>query len=122
LQQQATVKKPTPQAQQKRKPETEIKFTLPAVAKPLSGNLKDIETIKNLYIGMDRWTIICRIVKLEYNELISKQGKDTKVLNLELMDRAGMKISGTFFSDAAKEFSSYLVKDRVYKISQGQIR
>ncbi len=95
---------------------------MPAVAKPLSGNLKDIETIKNLYIGMDRWTIICRIVKLEYNELISKQGKDTKVLNLELMDRAGMKISGTFFSDAAKEFSSYLVKDRVYKISQGQIR
>lgn len=51
-----------------------------------------------------------------------KSGKDTKVLNLELMDRTGMKISGAFFGEAAKEFKDYLVKDRVYKISQAQIR
>lgn len=72
---------------------------------------------------MDRWIIICRIVKMEYSEFISKKtGKDTKVLNLELMDRTGMKISGAFFGEAAKEFNNYLVKDRVYKISHGQIR
>lgn len=72
---------------------------------------------------MDRWTIVCRIVKLEYNEFVSKKTqKDTKVLNIELMDRTGMKIAGVFFGDAAVKFKDYLVKDRVYKISQGQIR
>ncbi len=38
------------------------------------------------------------------------------------MDRTGMKISGAFFGQAAKDFNTRLVKDRVYKISQGQIR
>jgi hypothetical protein len=51
-----------------------------------------------------------------------KTNKDTKVLNIELMDRTGMKISGAFFGEAALQFKDYLVKDRVYKISQGQIR
>jgi hypothetical protein len=51
-----------------------------------------------------------------------KTQKDTKVLNIELMDRTGMKIAGVFFGDAAVKFKDYLVKDRVYKISQGQIR
>lgn len=52
---------------------------------------------------MDRWTIVCRIVKKEYKEFISKKtGKQTKTLNVELMDRAGMKISGVFFSDSAE--------------------
>ena len=47
---------------------------------------------------MDRWTIVCRIVKMDYSEFVSKKtGKDTKVLNVELMDRIGMKISGAFF-------------------------
>ncbi len=71
----------------------------PSIAQPLGGNLKGYETIKDLWIGMDRWTIVCRIVKLDYNEFISKKtGKDTKVLNVELMDRIGMKISGAFFA------------------------
>ena len=70
----------------------------PSIAQPLNGNLKGYETIKDLWIGMDRWTIVCRIVKMDYNEFISKKsGKDTKVLNIELMDRIGMKISGAFF-------------------------
>lgn len=38
------------------------------------------------------------------------------------MDRTGMKISGTFFGEAAVSFKDTLVKDRVYQISQGQIR
>jgi len=72
---------------------------------------------------MDRWTIVCRVVKVVFDQFTSrKSGKDTKVLNVELMDRTGMKISGAFFGDAADKFKDYLVKDRVYKISQGQIR
>lgn len=51
---------------------TEKKFVVPPEAKPLNGNLKDYEIIKNLYIGMPRWTIVCRIVSLEYKEFISK--------------------------------------------------
>jgi hypothetical protein len=50
---------------------------------PLSGELKDYETIKTLYVGMDRWTIVCRIVKMDYKEFISKKtGKETKVLSV----------------------------------------
>lgn len=55
-----------------KKAETEKKFVIPTEAKPLNGNLKDFEVIKNLYIGMTRWTIVCRIVSLEYKEFISK--------------------------------------------------
>lgn len=47
---------------------------------------------------MNRWTIVCRIVKIDYSEFISKKtGKETKLLAVELMDRTGMKISGKFF-------------------------
>ena len=56
---------------------------VPSVAQPLNGNLKNYETIKDLWIGMDRWTIVCRIVKMEYSEFVSKKtAKDTKVLNI----------------------------------------
>ncbi len=56
---------------------------VPSVAQPLNGNLKSYETIKDLWIGMDRWTIVCRIVKMEYSEFVSKKtAKDTKVLNI----------------------------------------
>lgn len=33
-----------------------------------------------------------------------------------------MKISGAFFGESALKFKDELVKDRVYKISQGQLR
>jgi len=38
------------------------------------------------------------------------------------MDRTGMKISGAFFGEAAESFKDYLIKDRVYKVSQGSLR
>jgi len=60
---------------------------------------------------------------MEYSEFISKKtAKETRVLNVELMDRTGMKISGAFFGESALKFKDELVKDRVYKISQGQLR
>ena len=38
------------------------------------------------------------------------------------MDRAGIKIAGVFFGDAADNFKDFLVENRIYKISKGQIR
>jgi hypothetical protein len=45
-------------------PETQRKFMIPSAPEPLNGSIKGYETIKDLWVGMDRWTIVCRIVKL----------------------------------------------------------
>jgi hypothetical protein len=38
------------------------------------------------------------------------------------MDRAGMKIIGVCFGETAEYWKDNLTQDRVYKISQGQIK
>lgn len=72
---------------------------------PLTGTVKDFETIKGLFVGLKNWHLLCRIMKLEYQEF-KKKGTETnmQVLSIELMDRSNVKISGAFFSEAAVKF------------------
>jgi hypothetical protein len=35
-------------------------------AKPLGGSVKDYETIKDLFVGLRGWRLLCRITKLDY--------------------------------------------------------
>jgi hypothetical protein len=91
-------------------------------AKPLNGSVKDYETIKGLFVGLKNWHLLCRISKLDFNEFQKKNSdKMVRVLNIELMDRSDVKISGAFFYDAADKFKDYLKVGRVYKISDGTI-
>lgn len=57
--------------------------------KPLNGNVKDYETIKGLFIGLKNWHLLCRIIKLDYQEFQKKNSdKLVRILSLELMDRS----------------------------------
>ncbi len=86
--------------------------------KALSGNVKDYETIKGLFIGLKGWHLLCRIIKLDYQEFKKKDSdKIVRVLNIELMDRSDVRIAGAFFYEAADKFKDYLKLNSVYKIS-----
>ena len=90
--------------------------------KPLSGSIKDYETIKGLFIGLKNWHLLCRITKLDYQEFQKKNSdKLVRVLNVQLMDRSEVKIAGAFFYEAADKFKDYLKLNSVYKISEGSI-
>ncbi len=52
---------------------------------------------------MVNWKILVRLVKKNYREFTSGKGKLTKVLNVELVDMAEMRITGALFGDTAKE-------------------
>jgi hypothetical protein len=87
-------------------------------AKALSGNVKDYETIKGLFIGLKGWHLLCRITKLDYSEHKKKDSdKIVRVLNIELMDRSEVRIAGAFFYEVADKFKDYLKLNSVYKIS-----
>ena len=47
---------------------------------------------------------MAKLIKKTYREFISKggKGKQTKVMNVELMDNTGMRITGAMFGEAAK--------------------
>lgn len=76
-----------------------------AAPRPLSGNVKDYETIKGLFIGLKNWHLLCRLIKVDYQEFTKKNSdKLVKILNIELMDRSEVKISGVFFYEAAEKF------------------
>jgi hypothetical protein len=87
------------------------------------NTLKDSDKISDLYTDLPNWEIVCRITDMVYKEFISKKSnKFTQILTIELMDRTGMKIEGTVFGDYAKELSSKLQLNALYRISKGQIR
>lgn len=44
-----------------------------------------------------------------------------KILNIDLIDRSEVKISGVFFYEAAEKFKDELKLNSVYKISEGSI-
>jgi len=58
----------------------------------------EYETIDDLYIGQNRWTILCRITRKTLKE---SQKKGTKILEIELVDKTKKKILGVFFNEAA---------------------
>jgi hypothetical protein len=88
------------------------------VSKPLSGSVKDYETIKDLFVGLRNWHLLCRIIKLDYQEFQKKNSdKMVRVLNIDLIDRSDVKISGVFFYEAADKFKDELKLNSVYKIS-----
>ena len=87
-----------------------------------SGSTKDYETIKGLFVGLKNWHLLCRIIKLDYQEFTKKNSdKLVKLLNIELMDHSEVKIAGVFFYEAAEKFREELQVNGVYKISGGTI-
>ena len=73
---------------------------------PLTGAIKDYETIKGLFIGLKNWHLLCRIMKIDYQEFKKKgTDKDIQILTIDLMDRSNIKIVGTFFYEAAIKFN-----------------
>jgi len=87
------------------------------------NRLKDSDKISDLYTDLPNWEIVCRITDLVYKEFISKKSnKFTQILNIEMMDRSGMKIEGTMFGELAKELSTKLVLNGLYRISRGHIK
>lgn len=59
---------------------------------------------------------------MDYNEFQKKNSdKIVRVLNIELIDRSGLSISGAFFYEAADKFKEYLKVGSIYKISEGSI-
>lgn len=75
------------------------------------------EVIDDLYVGNNRWTLLCRITRKTFRE--TKNGH--KVLEIELVDKTKKKILGTFFKEAAIEFNDYLKEGSVYEISKGRL-
>jgi len=70
--------------------------------KPLAGSVKDYETVKDLFVGLRGWHLLCRITKVDYQEFQKKNSdKLVKLLNIDLIDRSDVKISGVFFYEAA---------------------
>lgn len=83
------------------------------------GNFSGYESIGDLYVGLPRWTILCRITRKTLKES-TKQGM--KILEIELVDKSKKKIIGTFFQEAALKFNDYLEEQRIYEISKGRLR
>jgi hypothetical protein len=53
---------------------------------------------------------------------VSTKGKHTKILNFEVMDETGTRITGTMFGDDAKPFFESLHESAVYLVSKGQVK
>lgn len=92
------------------------------VTEAQSTSGKHYEKISDLYPDFPNWQILVRLVKKNYREFISGKGKPTKVLNVELMDSTGCKITGALFGDSAKQHFDALRQNEVYQVSKGQIR
>lgn len=91
-------------------------------ARPLNGSVKDYETIKGLFVGLKNWHLLCRISRIDYQEFQKKNSdKLVRMLTIDLIDRSDVKITGTFFYDAADKFKDILKLNSVYKISEGGI-
>ena len=71
---------------------------------------------------MSGWVILVRIIDKTYKEFVSKKGNYTKVLTLEMIDRTGKIIEGTFFGETATVKNKSIVKEGIYKVSGGTIR
>jgi hypothetical protein len=111
-----TIKKEDVKTEEKRE------MRQPSAVKPLTGSVKDYETIKDLFVGLRGWHLLCRITKLDYQEFQKKNSdKLVKLLNIDLIDRSDVKISGTFFYEAAEKWKEELKLNSVYKISEGSI-
>ena len=48
--------------------------------------------------------------------------KGGQLLKIELVDKYGTQIEGTFFNDAAKKFDTILEKNKVFLFSNGSIK
>lgn len=48
------------------KTEEKREMRQPSAVKPLTGSVKDYETIKDLFVGFRGWHLLCRITKLDY--------------------------------------------------------
>ena len=83
------------------------------------GKVSEYETINDLHVGLQRWTILCRLVRKILKETPKKA---MKVLEIELIDKSKTKIIGTFFNEAATEFYEYLNQNSVYEISKGRLK
>lgn len=103
--------KPELQTQTKNEPKTETKSESKTESKSQNKPIQltphsemkrkyneDSEKISELYPDFPNWQIVVRLTKKTYKNFISKNtGKDTKVLNVELMDSTGEKITGAMF-------------------------
>ena len=54
--------------------------------------MKDFEKISDLYADFHNWQILVRVLDSSYKEFNSKQGKLTKLFNMMLVDKTGLKI------------------------------
>jgi replication factor A1 len=85
--------------------------------------LKQYEKINDLYIGFQgKWEIVVRVIEKSYREFTNKSGKLTKIFNMTLVDRTGIKIDGVMFGDSAKEYHDLIKLNHIYRMSRGQIR
>ena len=59
--------------------------------------MKEYEKISDLYADFQGWQIVVRILESSYKEFQSKNGKLTKIMNLKVIDRAGMRLETSMF-------------------------
>lgn len=82
----------------------------------------EFDNISDLYPDLHSWKIYCRITKMNYSEFESRQKKQIKLLNLELMDRKGTSIGATIFGDYGERMSKELEVGDTYIFSKGMVK
>lgn len=85
-------------------------------------NLDENQRISDLDPELINWQIAVKIVKKTYKDFMSKQGKQTKLMSLELMDKAGMIICAAMFGEDALKYYNTLKQGEMYLITRGKIR
>ena len=75
--------------------------------------------IKALNTFSRDWMIKARVANRGEMKTTQKGGQ---LLKIELVDKYGTQIEGTFFNDAAKKFDTILEKNKVFLFSNGSIK
>ena len=66
--------------------------------------------------------MLAKVTNLSYREFLSKLGKWTKVLTLELIDEDGCTISASFFGQLAFDRQKQFTIGQTYQISRGKVK
>lgn len=64
------------------------------------------------------WVIKCKVTKKNMRNWSNARGNGT-MLNVDLIDKTGTQIQGTFFNDAAVSNNDKIVEGKVYTFSGG---
>lgn len=87
-----------------------------------SSTPRPVQPIAALNPYNNAWAIKAKLVRKGPKRSFSRQGAETSVFSVELVDESGTAIEATFWREAADRWHSALEEGAVYLVSRGSVK